>query len=69
MVDRTPTVKRAVTVAAFEQSDGTVQWGHLIEGFDAFPPTPPVLAEGAVFYASSETSGVVALGDRPPTDE
>lgn len=56
-------------VAAFERSDGTVRWEHPVEGFDAFPTTPPVLAEGAAFYASNESSGVVALGDLPPTDE
>ncbi|MFW5900674.1 MAG: PQQ-binding-like beta-propeller repeat protein [archaeon] len=53
-------------IAAFERSDGTVRWEHPIEGFDAFPSTPPVLAEGAVFYVSNENRGVVALGDLPP---
>jgi len=56
-------------VAAFERSDGTVRWEHPVEGFDAFPTTPPTLADGAVFYASNESSGVVALGDLLPTDE
>jgi outer membrane protein assembly factor BamB len=56
-------------VAAFERSDGAVRWEHGIEGFDAYPSTPPALADGAVFYASNESSGVVALGDLPPSDE
>lgn len=52
-------------LAAFDGSDGSVLWEHQIEGFDAFPSTAPVLADGAVYYASNESSGVVALGDLP----
>lgn len=56
-------------LAAFERSDGTRRWEHTIEGFDAAASTPPTLADGAVFYASNESLGVVALGDLPPQDE
>lgn len=55
-------------LAALDRSDGTVQWEHQIEGFDAFPSTGPVLADGAVYYTSNESSGVVALGDLPDED-
>lgn len=50
-------------LAALDRSAGTVQWEHQIEGFDAFPSTAPVLADGAVYYTSNASSGVVALGD------
>jgi len=52
-------------LAALDRSDGTVQWEHQIEGFDAHPSTAPVLADGAVYYTSNASSGVVALGDVP----
>lgn len=52
-------------LAAFDQSDGSVLWEHPIEGFDAFPSTAPVLADGAVYYSSNASDGVVALGDLP----
>lgn len=56
-------------LAAFDQSDGSVLWEHQIEGFDSFPSTAPVLAEGAVYYSSNASSGVVALGDLPSETE
>ncbi|MFC6989211.1 PQQ-binding-like beta-propeller repeat protein [Haloplanus sp. GCM10025708] len=56
-------------IVALERSDGSVRWEHGIEGFDAVVSTPPVLADGAVLYASNESTGVVALGDLPPRDE
>jgi outer membrane protein assembly factor BamB len=56
-------------LAAFDRSDGTVRWEHQIEGFDAFPSTAPVLADGAVYYTSNASSGVVALGDVPGKDD
>lgn len=55
-------------LAALDRSDGTVQWEHQIEGFDAFPSTAPVLADRAVYYTSNASSGVVALGDVPGED-
>jgi outer membrane protein assembly factor BamB len=56
-------------IAAFEREDGALRWEHPIEGFDAYPSTPPILAEESVFYTSNESSGVVALGDLPPSDK
>lgn len=52
-------------LAAFDRSDGSLVWEHSIEGFDAFPSTAPVLVDGAVYYTSNASSGVVALGDVP----
>ncbi|WP_458209528.1 outer membrane protein assembly factor BamB family protein [Haladaptatus sp. NG-SE-30] len=56
-------------IVAFERSDGSRRWEHTIEGFDAAASTPAVLADRAVFYASNESLGVVALGDLPPETE
>jgi len=56
-------------IVAYKRSDGTARWEHAIEGFDAYPSTPPVLADEAVYYVSNESSGVVALGDLSPTDD
>lgn len=56
-------------LVAFERPDGSVRWEKGIEGFDARVSTPPTLADGAVFYASNESVGVVALGDLPPRDD
>jgi hypothetical protein len=43
--------------------------GHETQGFDAFLGTPLLLGARVVFYMSNESSGVVALGDLPPTDD
>ncbi|MFT4909551.1 MAG: outer membrane protein assembly factor BamB [Natronomonas sp.] len=56
-------------VAALDRSNGTVQWERQIEGFDAYPSTAPVLTDGAVYYTSNASSGVVALGDVPSDDD
>ncbi|MFW5939146.1 MAG: PQQ-binding-like beta-propeller repeat protein [Halolamina sp.] len=56
-------------VAAYWREDGTLRWGYEIEGFDAYPSTAPVLAEGAVYLTSNERSGVVALGDLPSRED
>lgn len=57
-------------IVALERSDGSPRWTHTIDGFDAAASTAPILADGAVFYASNESVGVVALGDlgRSETD-
>lgn len=55
-------------VLALDRADGTPRWEHEIEGFDVTVSTPPALADGAVYYASNESRGVVALGDLPPVD-
>lgn len=56
-------------IIAFERSDGSRRWEHTIQGFDAAASTPAVLADEAVFYASNESVGVVALGDLPANAE
>lgn len=56
-------------VAAFERSDGSTRWEYTVEGFDAAASTAGVLADGAVFFTSNESVGVVALGDLPPAEE
>lgn len=56
-------------LAALDRSDGTIRWEHQIEGFDAFPSTAPTLADGAVYYTSNASNGVVALGDLPDADQ
>lgn len=56
-------------VIAFERADGSRRWEHAIDGFDAAASTPAVLADGAAFYASNESVGVVALGDLPALTE
>lgn len=56
-------------VVALDRDGGDVLWEYEIGGFDPTPTTPPVLADGAVFFASNASSGVVALGDLPPADE
>jgi len=55
-------------VLALDRADGTPRWEHEIEGFDVTVSTPPILADGVVYYASNESRGVVALGDLPPVD-
>lgn len=55
-------------VVALDRSNGTTRWTHPIEGFDVVVSTPPTVADGAVFYASNESTGVVALGDLPPAE-
>lgn len=52
-------------IVAFELSNGFPRWEHPIEGFDVVVSTPAVLADGAVFFTSNESIGVVALGDLP----
>jgi len=52
-------------LTALARSDGTTRWEHSIDGFDAVVSTPPILADGAVFYVSTESAGVTALGDLP----
>jgi outer membrane protein assembly factor BamB len=55
-------------ILALDRSDGSPRWGHEIEGFDVAVSAPPVVADGAVYYSSNESIGVVALGDLPPLE-
>ncbi|WP_255195894.1 PQQ-binding-like beta-propeller repeat protein [Halorarius litoreus] len=50
-------------VVALDRTDGSVRWRHQIDGFDVAVTTPPAIADGAVFYTSNESLGLVALGD------
>lgn len=58
-----PPESNAAGVAALERSAGDGRWDHQLEGFDVFPTTSPVLADGAVCYVSNESDCVAALGD------
>jgi outer membrane protein assembly factor BamB len=54
-------------IAALDRATGAVRWYHpLDDAFDPVISTPPVIADGAVFYTGNTTSGVTALGDLPP---
>lgn len=55
-------------ILALDRSDGSSRWGHEIEGFDIAVSAPPVVADGAVYYSSNESIGIVALGDLPPLE-
>ncbi|MFW6017692.1 MAG: PQQ-binding-like beta-propeller repeat protein, partial [Halapricum sp.] len=55
----------AAGVAALDYTTGELQWEYPLEGFDVSPSTAPVLADGAVYVVSNESSGVSALGDLP----
>jgi outer membrane protein assembly factor BamB len=59
----------AAGIAGLERSTGDVRWQHELEGFDVFPSTPPALADGAVFFCSNDSSGIVALGDLAPAED
>lgn len=56
-------------IVAYELTDATVRWEREIGGFDTYPSTPPVLADSPVFYVNNESSGVVAVGNLPLTDD
>jgi len=56
-------------IAALDRATGAVRWYHpLDDAFDPVISTPPVIADGAVFYTGNTTSGVTALGDLPPAE-
>ncbi|AEH38698.1 outer membrane protein assembly factor BamB family protein [Halopiger xanaduensis] len=57
------------TIAAFDRETGDVRWYYHIDGFDVSFTTPPVLVEGAVYFAANTIDAVGALGDVPPADD
>lgn len=59
----------AAGIAALDRSTGDLRWEHSLEGFDVYPSTAPVLADGAVYFVSNESSGVSSLGDLPSEEE
>ena len=54
------------TIAAFDRETGDVRWYYHIDGFDVMFTTPPVLIDGAGYFAANTVNAVGALGDVPP---
>lgn len=54
-------------VAAIDRETGTVRWSYALDGFHSLT-IPPVLADGAVFVATSRINALAALGDVPTLD-
>jgi outer membrane protein assembly factor BamB len=52
----------SVTVTAFNRTTGDARWNCVTEGFHALT-IPPILVDGAVFFATSRLNGLAALGD------
>lgn len=57
------------TITAFDRETGGVRWYYHIDGFDVLFTTPPVLIDGAVYFAANTIDAVGALGDVPPADD
>lgn len=55
------------TITAFDRETGDARWNHVLESFHS-PTIPPILADGAVFYATSATNALAALGDVPDSE-
>lgn len=56
------------TIAAFERDTGDIRWYYHIDGFDVLFTTPPVLVDGAVYFAANTIDGVGVLGDVSEAD-
>lgn len=54
-------------VAAIDRETGDVRWSYALDGFHSLT-IPPVLADGAVFVATSRINALAALGDVPALD-
>jgi hypothetical protein len=52
-------------LADFARPDRSLQWEHRLEGVDVGPNTTTLLAAGAVYLSSNESSDTVARGDLP----
>jgi len=52
------------TITAFDRETGDVRWHYVMDDFHT-PSVPPILADGAVFFATSSSDGLVAIGDVP----
>ncbi len=57
------------TIAAFDRETGDVRWYYHIDGFDVLFTTPPVLIDGAVYFAANTIDSVGVLGDVPPAED
>lgn len=56
----------SVTVTAFDRTTGDARWNYVTQGFHALT-IPPILADGAVFFATSRLNALAALGDISPS--
>ncbi|WP_435115362.1 PQQ-binding-like beta-propeller repeat protein [Halolamina sp. C58] len=50
------------TITAFDRETGEVRWNYVMDGFHSVT-IPPILAGGAVFFATSSVGALAALGD------
>jgi len=50
------------TITAFERETGEVRWNYVLDGFHSVT-IPPILVDGAVFFATSSIRGLAVLGD------
>jgi outer membrane protein assembly factor BamB len=50
------------TITAFDRETGEVEWNYVMDGFHSVT-IPPVLAGGAVFFATSSIGALAVLGD------
>jgi len=68
MVDGSPYVAddNVVTITAFDRNTGEPRWNYVTEGFHTLT-IPPILADGAVFFATSRLNALAALGDVSPS--
>ena len=55
------------TITAFDRETGDVRWNYVLDGFHSLT-IPPILADGAVFFATSRINALAALGDVPTGD-
>ncbi|ACV46714.1 MULTISPECIES: outer membrane protein assembly factor BamB family protein [Halomicrobium] len=62
MADRGEYTDRTIT--AFDRETGEARWDYVMDDFHT-PSIPPILADGAVFFATSSSDGLVAIGDVP----
>lgn len=51
-----------VTISTFERETGELRWHYALDGFPELT-MPPVLVDGAVFYAANDIDSLAALGD------
>ncbi|WP_324663776.1 outer membrane protein assembly factor BamB family protein [Haloarcula sediminis] len=54
--------ERRETITAFDRETGEVRWNYVLDGFHSVT-VPPILVGGAVFFATSNISGLAVLGD------
>ena len=50
------------TITAFDRETGDVQWNYVLDGFHSVT-IPPILVDGAVFFATSSIGALAVLGD------